>query len=46
MFDHEKFKGNEKFDGFMEHRGQRIDFYKVLKLDLQAPYFGFDTKKY
>lgn len=45
IYDHEKFKDNEIFDGFMDNRGQRIDFYQPFKVEELARLFGFDSKE-
>ena len=44
VFDHEKFEDVKKFEGFIEYRGERFDFYEPLSPDTQAEKFGL-TKR-
>ena len=44
IFDHDKFSNNEKFDNFMDFKGQRIDFYTTLEPELQAEFFDVENK--
>ena len=46
IYDHEKFKDNEKFEGFMDYKGQRIDFYEKLHNEQQMKYFGYTLIQY
>ena len=46
IFDHENFKENEKFEGFMDYKGQRIDFYEKISIEKQVKYFDCTFNEY